>query len=119
MDLNDKFAFFAAVPKPTIKPVLFANGNTTYVRTITIGERDTVFGQSEDGQSATAKLLLASVCNATGTRIFDEEDLDQLATLPVDFIEPVATAALELNGLKKDGTEDVEAPAKNSESDPS
>lgn len=107
-----KESLFSICPDRAIEPVETPAG-TTYVRTITVREKDE-FDKAvqEAGGVSRAHILIHFCCKEDGSPEFDEFDANRIGDLPAGVVEPIINAALKLNKLSG---EDVEAVRKNSE----
>jgi hypothetical protein len=73
---------------------------------------DVAQAQAIKPQDGLAELVIVSVVNEDGTRMFSPEDKESLQKLDVRGLKRLADAVLELNGMTKTAVEDA---AKNSE----
>jgi hypothetical protein len=85
-----------------------------YVRTLTGRERDAfesscfmTKGKNRElnTENLRAKLLVRSICDADGQRLFADADVVLLGDMPADVLDALFAKAQELSGL---GTKDVE-----------
>jgi hypothetical protein len=113
MSLKDQFLSLQS--KLKIEPVTI-EGMTepVYVRTLTGRERDafeaSCFQQKGKNreintENLRAKLLVRSICDADGQRLFTDADVNLLGNMPADVLDTLFAKAQELSGL---GTKDVE-----------
>lgn len=94
-----------------IEPVETEAG-TTYVRQLTLGEKEAYALATEGGKSLpTVNLLIACVCREDGTPEFTAADTLVLAALPAGLMDPVIMAAIKINKFTQ---QDQEALRKNS-----
>lgn len=88
-------------------------GMTVHVRSMTAGDRDR-FEASMQGKALNdirAKLAVATVCDADGTRVFNPDDVAALSAKSAAALSRLFNAAAQLNHLLPG---DVEALEKNS-----
>lgn len=96
----------------TVEPVQTPLG-TTYVRTMTAGEKDDFdFHATRDGKFR-CRLILLCCCDKDGKHEFGNKDLPALDELPLTVVEPIVDAAMRLNKL---GPKEQEELRKNSPS---
>jgi len=107
-----KEALFAISPERTIEPVDVRGVGRTYVRTITVKEKDDMDATATDGRVSRAHMLITFCCDEQGKPEFDEFDIGRLENMPMSLTEPIIDAAIRLNRL---GASDVDATRKNSE----
>lgn len=99
-------------------------GGDVYVRTMTGRERDRwesdALPEERDGKpnldNIRARLLVLTLCDETGKRLFAAEDAAALGEQPADVLDRLYDAARKLNRLTTDSEKELE---KNSASDPS
>ena len=107
-----KEQLFSICPDRRIEPVETPAGRT-YVRTITVAEKDEYDQAAEKaGGLSRPHLLIAFCCKEGGEPEFDEFDAVRLGELPAGVVEPIITAGLALNKFRREDVEDVR---KNSE----
>lgn len=113
--MNLKDQFLALQNKLKIESVK-VDGMTdpVYVRTLTGRERDafeaSCFQQKGkdrvlNTENLRAKLLVRSICDASGERLFTDADVVLLGNMPSDVLDTLFAKAQELSGL---GAKDVE-----------
>ena len=87
-----------------------------HVRTLNGRERDAFEnscfkGKGKNRELSTenirAKLLVRSICNADGTRIFGEHETELLGELPANVLDKLFTIAQTLSGLGQDDIEEI------------
>lgn len=85
------------------------------VRGLTAGERDAFEAACFVGKGPNremnfvnlrARLLVKCICNASGERLFQDNELDSVAGLPAKVIDPLFEVAQRLSGM---GAKDVES----------
>jgi hypothetical protein len=112
----DKARFFAAIPPLRREEVKLPNGDSIWVRQLTVGERDRVeLALSQQGkglEGVRAHMLIAAVVDEQGEPIFQPSDYDDLRGLPAAYVEPIFEKIQEFNRFTDD---DVEALAGESE----
>lgn len=101
-----KEQLFAICPDRQVEPVDTTAGRT-FVRTITVAEKDAFDAAVEETKATRAQLLIACCCKEDGSPEFDEFDLVRLGELPAGVVEPVINAALRLNKFRQSDVEDV------------
>lgn len=112
--------FFAAT-KRRFKEVPLPGGKKCRIRSLTAAEYAEIDAKNIDfrkgGLSANGvrnsnlRLIIASVCDHDGQPVFQESDLEKLASIDVGFVEPLVKEIKEHCGLRQD----MEAALKNSE----
>ncbi len=93
-------------------------GGVVFVSTMTAADRG-AFEAANEGASAQAireRAVAATVTDASGARLFTDDDVEALGAKSAKVLERLALAAFRLNGIT-DG--DVEELVKNSPTDPS
>ena len=67
----------------------------------------TVVGQTVkyNTKNAKEKLVLRTLCEVNGDRIFGDNDIALIGKLPASVVDKVFQIASKLNGLEKEGTE--------------
>lgn len=101
-------------------------GGAVYVRTLTAGERDAYEsscvkvgkgGKVEPSLlNARGRLAALAICDEKGSRLFDDDDANELGRKNARALDRVCEVAKRLSGMGEDSTEQAE---KNSESAPS
>ena len=109
-----KESLFSICPDRKIEPVDTPAGRT-FIRTITVREKDELDATAVDGRVSRANLLIAFCCKEDGSPEFDEFDAGRIADLPMNLVEPIIDAAIGLNRLSP---KDVEGVRKNSGNGP-
>jgi hypothetical protein len=112
----DKLAILDIARLGIREVTLAADRGTVFVRGLTLREYDgfeTAITEAKRRGLTTvrAELLVRTLCDESGARLFSDEDTEALAALGQDVLEPAFQAAAKLSGL----TEDV---GKNSPSGP-
>jgi len=105
-----KEALFSISTQRAIEPV-DTPAVRTYVRTITVAEKDEMDATAVEGRVSRANMLITFCCKEDGSPEFDEFDGRRIEGLPLSCVEPIIDAAIRLNRL---GAADVEATRKNS-----
>lgn len=72
------------------------------VRGMTIREFELNQARAEDGK-ATASVISRCVVDETGGRVFSDADVDRIAELQMDIVQPLSQAIAEMSGLGADG----------------
>lgn len=88
----------------TIVPVETRLGGT-YVRSITAGEKDDIETQHSKDGKLRARILLVCCCTEDGRPEFTNRDLPALDELPLDAVEPIIQAAIDLNRMSPEALE--------------
>ena len=102
-----------AHPRRT-KAVTLATGDVVEARPLSLAQRSRVVKEcTEDGEVQTELLIPAIVIACiydpeTGEPMFTLGDRDTIGELPAEVIDPMWTAAAELNGLAADAVKDAE-----------
>lgn len=94
-----KEQLFSICPERTIQAVDTPAGRT-YVRTITVREKDLFDAAVRETKATRAQLLIACCCKEDGTPEFDEFYVARLGELPAGVVEPIVDAALEVNRFR-------------------
>lgn len=107
-----------ATDKPKLESVVLAEPiGTVYVKVMTGSERDQFeswLSDSDkrkdriDSPEMRAKLLVLTLCDEEGKRLFSKTDVGVLGSLPYPVIEPAVTLAAKLNKLGKEEAEAAE-----------
>ncbi len=100
---------FAVDCSRAIVPVETEHGRT-YVRSLTVAEKDAFDTAVQADKQYRARILIACCCDERGEPEFDELDVGRLNLLPVRLVEPLVDAAIAVNRLRP---EDAEAFRKN------
>lgn len=109
MSLNRQ-AFLAAA-KLNVKKVCVQPYGDLFIKEMTGSERDFFEASLMDASGKTqtkgmrARLVMLSVCDAEGNRIFADDDLDAINAAPARALGELADAIITLNGLKPDDVE--------------
>jgi len=82
---------------PKVEAVRMPDGAPCYVRRIAGDEGAGLLGL--DGESLLYAILLRSACEADGTRIFGDGDMDDLRALGLTYAFVAGQAAMRVNGL--------------------
>ena len=109
---------FLTIPEFKTAVVDSADFGPITLRELTLGERlefENKFNQ-ENAPSYAALLIVASVIDAGGNRVFDWEDAATIDDLPAGRVGPIAKKARELSALGSNATDTtaVDSAAKNS-----
>lgn len=104
-----KEQLFAIPPERTIRTVHTPAG-ITFVRSMTVGEKDAYDLAVQKDGGHRARLLVACCCTERGEPEFDEFDIGKINSLPVSAVEAIVDAAIQVNRL---GPGDAEAIRKN------
>ncbi|APW60487.1 hypothetical protein [Paludisphaera borealis] len=102
-------AFFAL--RPEVKEVQVpALGDAVYVKQLTVGEMNRLHIESskEGGLNFSMYLIVTSVCDADGVRVFNDDDVDRVSGLPTQVFTDVLKAAVAVNKLSEDDVKDLE-----------
>jgi hypothetical protein len=113
MDKQSIFAAFAARKPEIVEVPVPEIGQTWHVKEMNKEEDVHFVDRLEEfakGKKGNAWLACCSVCDADGKRVFEDTDVDRLATLPDKVLRRVYRIAGELNGHL---TEDLEEMRKN------
>jgi hypothetical protein len=109
---------FLSLPNDKIMQVLLPDNLTICVREMSGLDRERFElacynrSESDDLYSGRALLTIFCACNADGSLLFTEDDLDAVSRKPAALLDAIYRAAIELNVL---GQDRVLALAKNSE----
>jgi hypothetical protein len=101
-----KESLFSICPDRTIEPVETPAGRT-YVRSITVREKDAFDAAVQETKATRAQLLIHCCCKEDGSPEFDEFDLVRIGELPAGAVEPIVDAALRVNRFRPEDTEAV------------
>lgn len=114
MDIRE-FIISRATGKPKIEPVNVPGWEGLYVHEMSGTDRDDYeAAQSQANKSGRglrnfrARLLVRSIVDADGKRVFTDEDAESLGKLPSSEIIAIFDHAAELNGLAKETEESDE-----------
>lgn len=104
--------YFFSLPPAAPVPVELPGG-TVYVRKMLCAELDRFEIQSaKERKSGFAnfrgRLIAVCACDEKGKRLFDDDDANQLGRMPAEYLDPIATAALEANGMGEKGVASAE-----------
>jgi hypothetical protein len=108
--------------KLTVEPV-DAFGTTVFVREMNSAEVGGFYrwhaqaGDSRTGIDVMLAVVLRTLCDEQGTRIFADDEADKLAQISPHDLRAVYTVAARLNAIDTDD-EDVDRAEKNSEATP-
>ena len=95
--------------KFTVKPVSLPDSEeVVYVRVMSGTERDR-WEECQVERKFTnfrSRFVVATLCNAEGTRLCTEADVDAVGELPMDVLDPIFEEARSINKL---GDEDIKA----------
>jgi hypothetical protein len=113
----DRAAILAAQDLPVKKIPVPEWKGSAYIRRLTAGERDAfdALVMERQGVGVRTALCLRSLCDASGQRLFKDEDAEMLAGKCSTALDRVYDAAAEFNALADDTKQDLE---KNSGSGP-
>jgi hypothetical protein len=99
---------------PPVAPVrVELPGGVIHVRKMCCAELDRFEIQSaKERKSGFAnfrgRLVAVCACDEKGKRLFDDDDAHQLGRMPAEYLDPIATAALEANGMGEKGVASAE-----------
>lgn len=100
----DKAALFAAL-KPKTKAVQIEGFGQLTAKQLSVGEVNVVREKLKNGDKKEdafgLHLVMMSMVDQDGQRVFEEEDLAQLQEASNAAVDALIAAALELNGFKK------------------
>lgn len=84
--------------------------DSVIVRGLTIAERDEVENAVSTGEKKNLRSLLLARClvDESGERIFTDDEIDSLSSLPSDPMEPAFDAALRLSGYSEEESKRLE-----------
>jgi hypothetical protein len=104
--------FFAAISAvPEHEEVQSAAGPVR-VTCLTAGEKDRYdVAVAKEPETFRSRLVAMTARDGEGHRVFRDEDIPRLSTMPLPVIEPLVDAAMRVNRM---GAKDVEALEKNS-----
>lgn len=96
--------------KPKIEKVDFGDGIVVYVRELTAHEKDVldskVVKDYKTGEinfvDYRAKMLVYSLCNENGERLYSDDDFDKIANLPDSIVTILFEKSKDLNVVDKD-----------------
>src|SRR4051812_49072710 len=111
MALLTRDAFMAAAPALKSEVVNVAGlGGSVKVRELTAGARDRFEEQHLKAKRANfrARLVAWTVVDDDGVRLFDDNDLLSLASMPASTLDPIAEAATRVNALSTAEVEELE-----------
>lgn len=100
----DKSAFFAAL-KPKTSDVAVDGFGTVRIAQLSVAEVEAIrkVATNDDAKKEIGlRFVVCAVVDDDGSRVFSDDDLDQLRASSNEAIEALATAVLKLNGLLKD-----------------
>ena len=105
-------ADFFALSVFNVHPVDVPGDRRVYVRELTARERSQyeLSLANKEFDSCRERLLSLCVCDETGARIFNEQDIDEIGRLPAVFVEPIFNKAREVSGL--DAKAEAEGPTR-------
>jgi hypothetical protein len=107
-------------PQPLEKRAVVVPGlGSCYVRAMSAGERDEfeVAHSKSRSKDFRARLVACTVCDESGDLVFQPADIPALSALSAATLQPLVTAAVEVNRLSEADVKDLEDAAKNSSSD--
>lgn len=95
MITRESFLAIYAIPPP-VEPV-----GDAFVRAMTAGEKDRfdLAHTKAEGKDFRSRLLVASVCDESGSLLFTEGDMPALSRLPLPSIEPLVDAIMRINRI--------------------
>lgn len=83
---------------------------TVHLREITVSERDKLLGKFETPMRETAAyahILLHSLCDENGNRVFGDDEYETLASKNAKVIDRLAKQALKLNAINAEAVDDA------------
>lgn len=86
------------------------DGDTAWFRVLSGAERDGVAQAQLDGTEPVALMVevaIRSLCDEHGKRMYEDDDVDEFRALPNDIHDEIVLAACEVNGLSKEGRDDL------------
>lgn len=108
MSLRDQIS---SVKDYKLEPVKVPEWDTTvYLREITVAERSKLLAKFETPRTesdAYAHILLHSLCDENGTRVFSDDEFDTLASKNAKVIDRLSKQALKLNAINAEAVEDA------------
>jgi hypothetical protein len=100
----DKNALFAAL-KPQTKPVAIPGFGELTAKQLSVSEvnevREILKKNDKQEDAFGLQLVMMSMVDSDGQRVFEEEDLAQLQAASNAAVDTLIAATLELNGFKK------------------
>ena len=101
------------------RPVTVPGLGSCFVRAMSAGERDEFEVAHTKGKSRDfrARLVACTVCDEAGELVFSPADIPALSALPAATLQPIVTAAVEVNRLSEADVKDLEEAAGNSPGD--
>jgi hypothetical protein len=113
-----RISFLAPQPLER-RPVTVPGLGSCFVRAMSAGERDEFEVAHARGKNRDfrARLVACSVCDEGGDLVFEPADIPALSALPAATLQPLVTAAVEINRLTEADVQDLEEASKNSSSD--
>ena len=119
MSVLDRAKLFDLAGKYEVKEVKINGDDIVFVKELNGTERDayeaSLLSQTgkdfvADMENARAKLLVKTVCDAKGTRLFKDTDVNAVGQLPAKLVELLFSESQDLNKITDD---DVEEAVKN------
>lgn len=115
--MSDKLKLFSLTPQK----VELDNGQCVHLRRLTALERvewfDYLQERTKDSEDAgvslafalddSAKLLVMSLCDSEGKRIFEDTELDTVKQIDAKTLDRLAHDTLALNGMTQESRDDV------------
>lgn len=104
----DRAALLACEDLPTKTVSVPGWGGAVYIRRLTAGERDAfdALAVEKQGLGLRTALCLRSICDASGQRLFKDDEAELLAGKSAKALDVIFDAATKFNAL--DGGEDLE-----------
>lgn len=90
----------------TIEPAETRVGRV-YVRTLTAGEKDDFDAEVAKDGRIRSRLVMLTCCDEKGNLEFGENDLAAIDAMPLDVLEPIFDAALQINKLDENSRKDT------------
>lgn len=117
MSAMDKTTILALASRLRVEPVTIEGvKDPVYIRTLTGRERDgfeqscfTQRGKDRvlSTENIRAKLLVRSICDEKGVRLFSDNEADSLGGIPADILDVLFTRAQKMSGLAPSDVEEL------------
>jgi len=112
MDLTNKGSFL----KPSFEPYKMANGDTAFIRVMSVKETDDWHAiiRSEQAKTEVTPIetiyvshLVRTLCDDTGQRIFGDSDTAKLSEAPATIIAELYYASMKINVLTQEARDEL------------
>ena len=101
---------FLALSRPLEVKEFFCHalGGSVYLKEMSAGERDRLESEhvASGSKNFRARVILATVCDPSGVKLFGKDDLSLVANMPASIIDPLVKEAVSLNKMSGDDIED-------------